>query len=82
MSDRLLREHVVALLAQVASGEIAPRQGGARIWALMAEADYPAEVDEFRVVVGFVSEMEDDPEHEDAYAADLLAYAREATGPS
>jgi hypothetical protein len=43
------------------------REGAARIWRLMAEADYPAEVEDFRVFVGAVSEMQDDPQREAVY---------------
>jgi hypothetical protein len=48
------------------------------MWSLMAEADYPADADEFRVFVGMVSEIQDDPEHEAAYSTDIRQEARAA----
>jgi hypothetical protein len=37
----------------------------------MAEAGYPVETEEFRVIVGLVSEIQDRPEHAPAYEADI-----------
>jgi hypothetical protein len=48
------------------------------MWSLMAEADYPPETNEFRTLVGMVSEIQDDPEHESAYTADIVEHARAA----
>jgi hypothetical protein len=64
-----LRDEVVAICNAIDVGDVAPRDGAARIWALLAEADYPAETDEFRVFVGMVSELQDDPQHETDYEA-------------
>jgi hypothetical protein len=71
-----LREEILAICRSIDAGEIQPRRGAGRIWVVLAEADYPSELDEFRVFVGFVSEMQDHPEQAEAYAVDILAEAR------
>ncbi len=42
----------------------------------MAEANYPPGVEDFRVFVGAVSEIEDDPQHASAYRAVIRQQAR------
>ena len=37
----------------------------------MAEANYPSEVEDFRVFVGAVSEIQDRPQHEAHYADEI-----------
>ena len=66
-----LRDEVVAICRAIDAGDVAPRAGAAHIWTLMAEAGYPVETEEFRVIVGLVSEIQDRPEHAPAYEADI-----------
>jgi hypothetical protein len=73
-----LRDDLIAICRAIDAAELTPRDGAARIWRLMAEADYPPDTDDFRVFVGAVSEMQDHPEHEAAYEADIRAEARAA----
>jgi hypothetical protein len=71
-----LREELVAICRRIASGEEQARAGASRIWLLMSEADYPPEVEDFRVFVGAVSEMQDDPQHATQYADVIREEAR------
>jgi hypothetical protein len=71
-----LRRALIAICRAIDVAEVTPRAGAARIWQLMAEADYPPDTDEFRVFVGAVSQIQDHPEHEAAYEADIRAEAR------
>jgi hypothetical protein len=71
-----LRSDVIAICRAIDAGDVQPRDGAARIWLLMAEADYPPELEEFRVFVGMISEMQDHPQHEAAYAEDVRDEAR------
>ena len=73
-----LRDDLLSICRAIDARDVAPRAGAARMWSLMAEADYPADTDEFRVFVGMVSEIQDHPEHEAAYEADIRAAARAA----
>ncbi len=66
----------MAICRRIASGEVQPREGAARIWLLMSEANYPPEVEDFRVFVGAVSEMQDDPQHAAEYVNDIREEAR------
>jgi hypothetical protein len=68
-------QEVVVLCRAIDAGNVAPREGAARIWVLMAEAGYPVETDEFRVFAGMLSEIQDYPEHEAAYEADIRVAA-------
>ena len=71
-----LREQLLAICERIASASVEPRDGAGQIWLLLAEADYPPEVEDFRVFVGAVSEMADHPEHEARYAEDIREEAR------
>ena len=74
--ERLKRE-VRAIAQSILRGETSERQGAARIWVLLAEADYPEELHGARVAfVGPMSEWEDDPKHGEAYAADIRESAQ------
>ena len=72
MTVDLLRLKVLAQASRIAAGETSPRAGAARIWVLLAEADYPTELDEFRVFAGMVSEIQDHPELGAAYEARIV----------
>jgi hypothetical protein len=71
-----LREELLTICRRIASGEVQPREGAARIWLLMSEANYPPEVEDLRVFVGAVSEMQDHPQHAAEYADDMRQEAR------
>lgn len=58
------------------AGQIAPQRGAADIWALLAGE--PAQYPEIALpMIGLISEWQDNPEHRDAYAVDMLDEARE-----
>jgi hypothetical protein len=71
-----LRNDLLAICRAIECGAVTPRAGAARMWSLMAEVDYPSDVDEFQVFVGMVSEIQDDREHEAAYSTDIRQEAR------
>ena len=73
-----LRDSLLAICRAIEVADVTPRAGAARIWSLMAEADYPPEAEEFRVFVGMVSEIQDHPEQVSAYIADIREEARAA----
>jgi hypothetical protein len=73
-----LRDDLIAICRAIDAAEVRPRDGAARIWRLIAEADYPPETEDFRVFVGAVSEIQDHPEHQAAYEDDIRAEARAA----
>jgi hypothetical protein len=69
------RRDAGAIAQQIIDGDIAPYRGAARIWALFAELGdpYPEDVVPF---VGLASEWQDQPEHREAYEADIRDEAR------
>ena len=69
---------LLAICRAIDEDEVTPREGAARIWRLLADANYPPDTDDFRILVGAISEMQDHPEHEAAYEADIRAEARAA----
>jgi hypothetical protein len=71
-----LRDDLLSICRAIDTGDVSPRAGAARMWSLMAEADYPPATEEFRVFVGMVSEIQDHPEQEAAYTADIREEAR------
>jgi hypothetical protein len=71
-----LRTELLAICRSIDAGELRPRLGAGRIWLLLAEADYPSDLDEFCVFAGLVSEIQDDPQHESAYTEDIRDEAR------
>ena len=73
-----LRNALLAICRAIDSGEITPRGGAAQMWSLMSDADYPAETDEFRVFAGMASEIQDHPDQQATYTADIRDEARAA----
>jgi hypothetical protein len=65
------RDEAVATCRAIVAGDLPPREGAARIWAVLAEADYPVETEEFRVFVGLASEIQDHPDRARAYESDI-----------
>ena len=76
MTSEGLRNEVRLLCAAIAAGSTDPVVGARRIWVLLADENYPPELNDFRVFVGMVSEIDDHPEHRAGYTADIVAEAR------
>jgi hypothetical protein len=71
-----LRGEIARIARAIASGTTGPREGAARIWVLLSEADYPEELHEAELsFVGHLSEWQDHPEDGDWYSATIVANA-------
>ena len=70
-----LRQQLLEIAGDIHAGRIEPRPGAARIWRLLAEANYPVGVEDFRAFAGAASEIQDHPEHSSAYEGDIRAIA-------
>ncbi len=76
-----LRQEILAVAQSILNGKVSERQGAARIWVLLAEADYPEELHDARVAfVGPLSEMQDHPEQSEYYEAYIRKAAERFAG--
>ena len=73
--ERHTLSRVLATAQEIVRAEITPYQGAARIWRLIAEADYRG-FEDLRVWAGLASEWQDHPEHRDALDEDIRDEAR------
>ena len=71
-----LRDELLTICRRITSGEVEPRAGASRIWLLMTEADYPSDVDDLRILVGLISEIQDHPGHAAEYTKGIREEAR------
>ena len=75
MTPRALRDELLAICGEIVDGAV-HHAGAARVWVLMVEANYPHDVEDFRVFAGAVSEIEDDPRNASVYDAAIRDMAR------
>lgn len=68
-------QEILSIAQKIVGEEIEPYKGAAAIWGLLAEegCGYP---EELRTFVGLASEWQDQPDHRDAYEADIVDEAR------
>ena len=66
---------VLRIAGQIVHNEISPYEGAAGIWGVLAEMEGEYH-EEFRIFVGLASEWQDQPDHRDAYEADIREEAQ------